>query len=90
MKNPHCEANEWGWEIDPIGFRWTLNDLHVRSDLPVFVLENGVGWREDMTQEEVDKMLAEGRTIEDDYRINYHRDHIKEMKNAILKMVLIA
>ena len=58
VKNPHCEANEWGWEIDPVGFRWTLNDLATRSDLPVFVLENGIGWREDMTQEEVDTMLA--------------------------------
>ena len=85
IKNPHCEANEWGWEIDPIGFRWTLNDLHTRSDLPVFVLENGIGWREDMTQEEVDAMLAAGKTIEDDYRINYHRDHIKEMENAMFE-----
>lgn len=69
VKNPHCEANEWNWEIDPIGFRWTLNDLAVRSDLPVFVLENGIGWREDYTQEEIDQMLAEGKMIEDDYRI---------------------
>ena len=38
-----------------------------------------------MTQEEVDQMLAEGRTIEDDYRINYHREHIKEMKNAMFE-----
>lgn len=85
VKNPHCEANEWGWEIDPVGFRWTLNDLATRSDLPVFVLENGIGWREDMTQEEVDTMLAANKTIEDDYRINYHRDHIKEMKNAMFE-----
>lgn len=59
IKNPHCEANEWDWEIDPVGFRWTLNDLHHRTGLPVFVLENGIGWREDMSQEEVDQMLAE-------------------------------
>ena len=85
IQNPHCEANEWHWEIDPVGFRWTLNDLHHRTGLPVFVLENGIGWREDMTQEEVDKMLAEGRTIEDDYRINYHRDHIREMENAMFE-----
>ena len=54
IQNPHCEANEWHWEIDSVGFRWTLNDLHHRTGLPVFVLENGIGWREDMTQEEVD------------------------------------
>ena len=85
VKNPNCEANEWGWEIDPVGFRWTLNDLATRSDLPVFILENGIGWREDMTQEEVDAMLAAGKTIEDDFRINYHRDHIQAMKDAMIE-----
>ena len=61
------------------------HDLAVRSDLPVFVLENGIGWREDFSQEEIDQMLAEGKMIEDDYRINYHRDHIQEMKNAMIE-----
>ena len=59
--------------------------MAVRSDLPVFVLENGIGWREDFSQEEIDQMLAEGKMIEDDYRINYHRDHIQEMKNAMIE-----
>ena len=59
IQNPHCEANEWHWEIDPVGFRWTLNDLHHRTGLPVFVLENGIGWREDMTQEEYRKAAVD-------------------------------
>ena len=85
IQNPHCWANEWGWEVDPNGFRWTLNDLCHRTGLPVFVLENGIGWREDRTQEEIDQMLAEGKTIEDDYRIDYHRDHIQAMKDAMFE-----
>ncbi|MEG0275396.1 MAG: glycoside hydrolase family 1 protein [Coprobacillus sp.] len=76
IQNPNLEANEWNWEIDPVGLRWTMNDLYNRSDLPVFILENGIGWREELD--------ANG-TIEDDYRISYHREHIKEMENAMFE-----
>ena len=51
-------------------------DMHQRTGLPVFILENGIGWREE---------LDENEEIHDDYRINYHRDHIKEMKNAMFE-----
>lgn len=76
VNNPNLDRNEWNWEIDPVGFRWTMNDLHTRTGLPVFVLENGIGWRED---------LDENGEVNDDYRINYHRDHIQEMKKAMLE-----
>ena len=76
VNNPNLERNEWNWEIDPVGFRWTMIDMHQRTGLPVFILENGIGWRED---------LDENGEIHDDYRISYHRDHIKEMKNAMFE-----
>ena len=76
VKNPHLEATEWGWEKDAIGFRWVMNTLSERYDLPCFVLENGMGARES---------LNENDTVDDDYRIEYHRNHIQEMKNAILE-----
>ncbi len=76
IPNPHIEATEWGWQIDPIGIRWVMNDLHNRSQMPVFILENGIGYREE---------LDENNTVEDDYRIAYHRDHIQEMKNAMIE-----
>ncbi|MBV3433552.1 family 1 glycosylhydrolase, partial [Catenibacterium mitsuokai] len=66
----------WGWEKDAIGFRWVMNTLSERYDLPCFVLENGMGARES---------LNENDTVDDDYRIEYHRNHIQEMKNAILE-----
>ena len=76
VKNSHLEATEWGWEKDAIGFRWVMNTLSERYDLPCFVLENGMGARES---------LNENDTVDDDYRIEYHRNHIQEMKNAILE-----
>lgn len=73
-RNPHLEANEWGWAIDPIGFRIALKEVYARYRMPIFVTENGIGVREE---------LNENNTVEDDYRIDYLRDHIKEMKIAM-------
>ena len=74
VKTPGLEATEWGWEIDPDGIRWIVNDLYTRHKLPVFVLENGMGHRE---------TLNEQQTVEDDYRIAFHRDHILALKKAV-------
>ncbi len=63
-----------GWSIDPLGFRITLNQVYDRYRKPLFVVENGLG--------AVDVLKPDG-SIDDDYRINYHRDHIKAMKDAI-------
>ncbi len=73
-KNPYIEATEWGWQIDPLGFRDVLNKIYHRYHMPVFPIENGIGVQEEWDGE---------HEIEDDYRIAYHRNHIQEMKNAI-------
>ena len=72
--NPHLEANEWGWSIDPIGLRVALKDLYARYRLPIFITENGIGVREE---------LDENMTVEDDYRIDYLKEHIEQMKLAM-------
>jgi len=74
VPNPHLEANEWGWAIDPIGLRVGLKDLYARYRLPIFITENGIGVREE---------LDENMTVEDDYRIEYLRDHINQVKLAM-------
>ena len=74
LKNPYLKASEWGWQIDPVGLRISLNYLYDRYQLPLFIVENGLG--------AVDKKEADG-SINDDYRINYLADHIKEMEKAI-------
>ncbi|CAM3717346.1 6-phospho-beta-glucosidase [Erysipelothrix urinaevulpis] len=74
VKNPYLEESEWGWQIDPLGFRITLNELYDRYQKPLFVVENGLG--------AIDHP-DENFYVEDDYRINYLRDHIEAMRDAI-------
>lgn len=74
LKNPYLEASEWGWQIDPLGFRITLNTLYDRYQKPLFVVENGLG--------AVDKPDESGY-VEDEYRIAYLRSHIQAMKDAV-------
>ncbi|WP_281677937.1 glycoside hydrolase family 1 protein [Eggerthia catenaformis] len=76
VPNSYLKATEWGWEKDATGLRIVMNDLNERFDLPCFILENGMGHREE---------LDENGEINDDYRIEYHRNHIQEMKNAIFQ-----
>ena len=73
-KNEFLDGTEWGWQIDPIGIRRIARDIYYRSNKPVFVLENGIAHRES---------LNENLTVEDDYRIDYHREHIKQLKAAV-------
>jgi 6-phospho-beta-glucosidase len=74
VSNPYLNQTDWGWEIDPVGFRIALREVYARYDLPIFVTENGLG--------AVDILSEEG-TIEDDYRINYLNQHILEMQKAM-------
>ncbi len=74
VKNPYLEESEWGWQIDPLGFRITINAIYDRYQKPLFVVENGLG--------AIDKVEEDG-SINDDYRIDYLRQHIKAMDDAI-------
>jgi 6-phospho-beta-glucosidase len=74
IKNPYLKASEWGWQIDPLGIRITLNSLFDRYQKPLFIVENGLG--------AIDKLEADGSVI-DDYRIEYLREHIKAMIDAV-------
>ena len=74
LKNPYLKASEWGWQIDAIGLRVTMRDLYDRYQIPLMIVENGLG--------AVDKVEEDG-SINDDYKIDYLREHIKEMKIAV-------
>jgi len=73
-RNPYLESSEWGWQIDPVGFRNTLNKLYDRYQVPLFIVENGLGARD---------TVEEGGSIHDSYRIEYLKQHIREMEEAI-------
>jgi 6-phospho-beta-glucosidase len=74
IKNPHLETTEWGWHLDPVGLRITLDDLWSRYQVPLFIVENGLG--------ATDKVEADG-TIVDDYRIDYFQQHLTQVAEAI-------
>ena len=74
LRNPYLEVSEWGWQIDPVGLRITLNALFDRYQKPLFIVENGLG-----ANDEID----ENGEIHDQYRIDYLRTHIEQMKLAI-------
>ena len=74
VKNPYLKASDWGWQIDPKGLRYLLNELYGRYRIPIMIVENGLG--------AVDTVEADG-SIHDDYRINYLRDHIIQMEEAV-------
>ena len=74
VPNPTLPSSDWGWQIDPKGLRYALNDLYDRYGLPLMVVENGLGAK--------DEIEADG-SINDDYRIDYLRQHIEQMKEAV-------
>ena len=74
VKNPYLEYSEWGWAIDALGLRITLNKLYDRYQVPLYIVENGLG-----AKDEPDAKFW----VEDDYRIDYLRKHIIAMKEAI-------
>ena len=74
VENPYLKSSDWGWQIDPEGLRYTLNEIYDRYQIPVMVVENGLG--------AFDKKEEDG-SIQDDYRIDYLRRHIEEMREAV-------
>lgn len=72
--NQYLERNDWDWPIDPTGLRIALNELYDRYELPLFIVENGLG--------AIDKVEDDG-SIQDDYRIAFLSSHIEAMKKAI-------
>ncbi|MBA8917347.1 MULTISPECIES: glycoside hydrolase family 1 protein [Bacillus] len=74
IKNEHLELSQWDWPIDPMGLRISLIKLYDRYQKPLFVCENGLGARDTLTPD---------REIHDDYRIDYLKQHIEQMKEAV-------
>jgi 6-phospho-beta-glucosidase len=75
VPNPYLEKSQWGWLIDPKGLRILLNFLHDRYQKPLFIVENGLGAR--------DQTNSNGE-IQDDYRIDYLNDHLVQAHEAVL------
>jgi len=74
VSNPYLKASDWGWMIDPKGLRYFLNEVYARYEVPIMVVENGLG--------AADTLEPDG-SIHDDYRIDYLRWHVEQMAEAI-------
>ena len=78
VKNPCLHLNEYGYQIDPVGLRYILNQLYDRYQLPIFIVENGVGAK--------DELVPDGNgsyTVNDLYRIDFLKEHLLQVKEAI-------
>ncbi|MER5435830.1 glycoside hydrolase family 1 protein [Streptomyces sp. NPDC002588] len=73
VRNPHLKTNDFGWELDPTGFRITLREIHDRYRLPLLITENGLGAYD---------TLEDDGTVHDGYRIEYLAEHIRNMQLA--------
>lgn len=73
-KNTNLVASEYGAQIDPVGLRIVLNEYWNRYRLPLIITENGLGTPDVLTEDE---------KVHDDYRIDYMREHIKSIRDAI-------
>lgn len=77
IANPYLESSEWGWQVDPIGLRIVLNNLYDRYQLPLFIVENGLGAKDVLIEG------TDGPTVDDDYRIDYLKKHLQQVGEAI-------
>lgn len=73
LKNPYLKASEYGWQIDPSGLRYVMNEMYDRYQIPLMIVENGLGAKDTLV----------GDAVHDPYRIEYLREHIKAMSEAM-------
>lgn len=78
VPNPYLKKSEWGWQIDPKGLRYTLNAFYDRYQKPLFIVENGLGAKDELVDDG-----QGGKTVHDQYRMNYLREHLLEAEKAI-------
>ena len=78
VPNPTLNASEWGWQIDPKGLRYVLNQFYDRYQIPLFIVENGLGAVDQLVTDELGN-----KTVNDDYRIDYLREHLLQVEEAI-------
>lgn len=71
--NPYLKSSEWGWQMDPLGLRIFMNELYSRYRKPLLIAENGLGAKD----------VLDNGFVDDEYRIDYLRDHIRAFIDAV-------
>ena len=78
VPNPYLKATDWGWQIDPQGLRYILNEFYERYQKPLFIAENGLGAYDELVEDG-----NGGYTVNDDYRIDFLRQHLLQVEQAV-------
>lgn len=78
VKNPYLPESDWGWQIDPVGLRYMLNVFYDRYQLPLFIVENGLGANDELVEDEQGNL-----TVDDNYRIDYLEQHLLQVGEAL-------
>lgn len=76
IRNPYLPESKSAWQVDPLGLRITLNSLYDRYEIPLFIVENGLGTYSDQ--------LINGK-IHDEHRVEYMESHFKNMISAVIE-----
>lgn len=74
-QNPNLKPTPWEWRMDPLGLYNSLSQYWDRYQKPLLIAENGLG--------ALDTVEADG-SIHDDYRIDYYRRHIEQVRECVL------
>lgn len=78
VENPYLTVSDWGYQIDPKGLRILLNQLYDRYQLPLFIVENGMGFQDQLTERE-----DETYTVKDPYRTAFFKEHLLQVNEAL-------
>lgn len=78
VMNPYLASSQWGWQIDPQGLRYVLNMFYDRWQKPLFIVENGLGAIDELVDDK-----NGGKTVIDDYRIEYLKNHLQQVQEAL-------
>lgn len=74
VSNPYTKATEWGWTIDSVGIYNAVAQYWDRYQKPIMIAENGIG---------VEETLSSDGHVHDNYRIEYQKKHIQELKEIL-------
>ncbi|GEO58895.1 glycoside hydrolase family 1 protein [Companilactobacillus bobalius] len=74
VDNPSLKKNDWGWSINANGLYICMSNYWDRYRVPMMIAENGLGFNDELTVDQ---------KVHDDYRIDYHKQHIEAMIRAI-------
>lgn len=73
-KNPYLDQTEWGWVMDPDGLYYFLLKTYSKYQIPMMIVENGLG---------ANDIIEDDGRVKDDYRVKYIDAHLNAVQKAL-------